>query len=53
MRIRITDNEVPYYTKAEREHTVVRVQGRDCRVAGVTANIIAGQRHWWVELVEV
>lgn len=53
MRIRISDSSVEYYTRAQRTHTVVRVQARDWYVIGVTADTVSGQQQWWVELSEV
>jgi hypothetical protein len=66
MRMRIADGEVNYYSDAKRFNKVVRVQGANWRVAGVTADRIPNatklptpgaaqgeQQQWWVELSEV
>ena len=53
MRIRIaSDAEREYYAKAKRDNTVVRYQGANWRVLGVTADMAAGTAQWWVELIE-
>jgi hypothetical protein len=65
MRMRITAPEVNYYADAKRFNKIVRVQGLDWRVVGVTADRVPNpsapptpgaeqgeQQQWWVELAE-
>jgi hypothetical protein len=67
MRMRITATELDYYAKAKRDSAIVRVQGANWRVIGVTADRVPNptkppvlpnypqgeQQQWWVELSEV
>jgi hypothetical protein len=64
-RIRIADGEVEYYSRAKRDGSKVRVQGRDWRVIGIVTDMMGGaattpladtargaRPQWWVELTE-
>ena len=65
MRMRIADSEIEHYARAKRDHTKLRVQGRDWYVLGVTVDMMGGaatralndpgggrRPQWWVELTE-
>jgi hypothetical protein len=52
MRIRASETEVQYYAKAKRDNQIVRLQGSNWRVLGVTADHVDGQQQWWIELIE-
>lgn len=63
MRIRITADQMPMYATAKRDNATVRLQGREWRVLGVTADTMGGvhgglmsdprfKLQYWVELRE-
>ena len=65
-RIRIMEAEVAYYAKAKHENAIVRRDGQNWRVRGVTADMMGGsvysglanpapdkyKAQWWLELEE-
>jgi hypothetical protein len=65
MRVRAVDHELEYYAQAKRDGLTVRVQSRDWKVVGITADRVPNpsapptpgalqgeQQQYWIELQE-